>query len=304
MAYDPIAPLVEARYRVEPFFDTHTSTLSYLLFDPATRACAVVDAVLGYQPNTGHTATEGADRLIARIHALEGHLTWILETHVHADHLSAAHYLKQALGARIGIGAHIREVQTTFSRWFGAQPEGTERQPFDTLFAEGDRFSVGSLPIRVLHTPGHTPACISYVLDVAQAPLAFVGDTLFSPDYGTARCDFPGGDAHVLYRSVQRVLSLPAATTLLLCHDYRPGGRALVWRTTVAEQRDHNVHVHAGVSEAAFVAMRQARDATLAMPALMLPAVQVNMQGGQLPPADANGLRYLRIPLNQFKDPS
>ncbi|WP_263263326.1 MBL fold metallo-hydrolase [Pseudomonas sp. RIT-PI-S] len=293
------------RYLVEHFFDPATSTLSYLLFDPSSRACALVDAVLDYQPNTGHTSTASADRLIARVRELNAHVEWILETHVHADHLSAASYLKQAVGGRIGIGAHIREVQATFGRWFAAQPEQPcDGRPFDHLFADGEGFCVGTLPLQVLHTPGHTPACVSYLLNVAQVPLAFVGDTLFSPDYGTARCDFPGADARTLYRSVQRLLSLPDATRLLLCHDYRPGGRELVWQTTVAEQRALNIHVHAGMSEDAFVALRQARDATLAMPTLMLPSVQVNMRAGQLPAADANGLCYLRIPLNQFKDPS
>jgi glyoxylase-like metal-dependent hydrolase (beta-lactamase superfamily II) len=304
MAYQAFEPLVEAAYRVEPFFDEVTSTLSYLLYDPATKACALIDAVLDYQANTGHTATISADRMIERVRELGAQVAWILETHVHADHLSAASYLKQTLGGRIGIGAAISQVQATFGPWFGMANQAGDTQPFDGLFDDGAELAIGALSLRVMHTPGHTPACVSYVLEAANAPLAFVGDTLFSPDYGTARCDFPGGDAQALYRSVQRVLGLPSATRLLLCHDYRPGDRALIWHTSVAEQRATNVHVHEGTSETTFVALRQARDATLAMPALMLPAVQVNMRAGQLPEPDAQGVRHLRIPLNQFQDPT
>lgn len=303
MPYQALEPLVEMAYRVEPFFDEATSTLSYLLFDPATNACALIDAVLDYQADTGHTTTTSADQMIARVQELNGRVEWILETHVHADHLSAASYLKQALGGRIGIGAAISQVQATFGPWFGRARHGDEGQPFDGLFEDGARITIGALSLRVMHTPGHTPACVSYRLEVPGAPLAFVGDTLFSPDYGTARCDFPGGDAQALYRSVQQVLSLPGATRLLLCHDYRPGGRALIWQTSVAEQRATNVHVHEGTTESTFVALRQARDATLAMPALMLPAVQVNLRAGQLPEPDAHGVRHLRIPLNPFQDP-
>lgn len=304
MPYQALEPLVEAAYRVEPFFDEASATLSYLLFDPATSACALIDAVLDYQANTGHTATTSADRMIARVHALGARVAWILETHVHADHLSAASYLKQALGGRVGIGAAVSQVQATFGPWFGmAEPERGD-PPFDGLFDEGAHVMVGTLSLRVMHTPGHTPACVTYLLEQPSAPLAFVGDTLFSPDYGTARCDFPGGNAQALYRSVQRVLALPPTTRLLLCHDYRPGDRALLWHTSVAEQRATNVHVHEGTTEATFVALRQARDATLAMPALMLPAVQVNLRAGQLPEPDAHGVRHLRIPLNQFQDPS
>lgn len=302
MEYLPITPLLEKGFRVEPFFDAATSTLSYLLLDTATGACALIDPVLGYEASTGRTLTAGADQLIDRVQALGGHLEWVLETHVHADHLSAASYLKQALGGRIGVGAPISQVQASFGRWFGTGGQPCDGRPFDGLFEDGACVRVGSLSLTVLHTPGHTPACVTYLLDLPPAPVAFVGDTLFSPDYGTARCDFPGGDAHALFRSVQRVLSLPDATRLLLCHDYRPNGRALVWLTTVAAQRATNVHVHAGVSEAAFVAMRQARDATLPMPALMLPAVQANLRAGQLPGADSNGVRHLRIPLTPFQD--
>ncbi|WP_426199548.1 MBL fold metallo-hydrolase [Pseudomonas sp. DC3200b2] len=290
-------------YRLEAFFDPATSTLSYLLLDRTTQACAVVDPVLDYHPATGHTDTTSADRLVARVQELGGRLAWILETHVHADHLTAASYLQQALGGSIGIGDRIGQVQATFERWFpSADGHGLEGRPFDRLFADEDRFQVGRLNLRVLHTPGHTPACVSYVLDGSDAPLAFVGDTLFSPDYGTARCDFPGASAACLYHSIQRLLSLPGHTQLLLCHDYRPNGRALVWRSSVAEQRAHNLHLQACPNEASFVALRQQRDATLGMPALMLPAVQVNVRAGRLPAPQANGVRYLSIPLNLLKD--
>lgn len=285
-------------YRVEAFFDPATSSLSYLLLDRASRACALIDAVLDYQPATGHTSTLNADRMIARVGELAARVEWILETHVHADHLSAASYLKQALGGRIGIGARVVEVQAAFSRWF---PGTADTAPFDELFSDGHTFKLGDLSLEVLHTPGHTPACVSYLLGDQDQPLAFVGDTLFSPDYGTARCDFPGGDARALYRSIQRLQGLPGHTQLLLCHDYRPDNRELIWHTSVAEQRAGNLHANASIREDAFVQMRQARDATLSMPALIVPAVQVNLRGGQLPAQDANGLRYLRIPLNSFK---
>lgn len=290
-------------YRLEAFFDPATSTLSYLLLCRATKACALVDPVLDYHPATGHTDTASADRLVARVRELGGQLAWILETHVHADHLTAASHLQQALGGRIGIGDQIGQVQATFERWFPSKDgQGLEGRPFDRLFADEDRFQLGRLEIRVLHTPGHTPACVSYVLDHPDAPLAFVGDTLFSPDYGTARCDFPGASAARLYRSIQRLLSLPEPTQLLLCHDYRPNGRALVWRSSVAEQRAHNLHLRACPNEDSFVTLRQQRDATLGMPALMLPAVQVNVRAGRLPAPQANGVRYLSIPLNILKD--
>lgn len=290
-------------YRLEAFFDPVTSTLSYLLLDRTTKACALVDPVLDYHPATGHVDTTSADRLIARVQALEGRLAWILETHVHADHLTAASYLQQALGGRIGIGEQIGRVQATFERWFPSPDgQGLEGRPFDQLFADEARFAIGGLSLRVLHTPGHTPACVTYLLEDPDAPLAFVGDTLFSPDYGTARCDFPGASAARLYQSIQRLLSLPEHTQLLLCHDYRPNGRDLVWRSSVGEQRELNLHLQACPSEASFVSLRQQRDATLGMPALMLPAVQVNVRAGRLPPAQANGVRYLSIPLNILKD--
>ncbi|MBF7141329.1 MULTISPECIES: MBL fold metallo-hydrolase [Pseudomonas] len=291
--------LTTAVYRVEPFFDPATSTLSYLLFDPATSVCALIDAVLDYDAPTATTSTRSADQMIARVRELNARVDWILETHVHADHLSAATYLKQAVGGQIGIGASITAMQATFSPWFGEPGD----EAFDRLFTDGETFAVGAIPVQVIATPGHTAGCVSYLVGAPDAPAVFVGDTLFSPDHGTARCDFPGGDAQALYQSIQRLLCLPEQTHVLLCHDYRPGGRELVWRTTVAEQRANNVQVHTGVTEAQFVSRRRARDRQLTMPALMLPAVQVNLRAGQLPPADAQGVHYLRIPLNQLKGP-
>ena len=287
------------KLHIEGHFDPATSTVSYIVLDRATLHCALVDSVLDYDPKSGRTSTGSADHLIARVAALGATVQWILETHAHADHLSAAPYLKQKLGGRIAIGEHIRQVQQVFGKLFNA---GTEFEhdgsQFDHLFTEGERFRIGQLQARVMHTPGHTPACITYVVEEAGQVAAFVGDTLFMPDYGTARCDFPGGDARRLFRSIHAVLSLPPQTRLYMCHDYQPGGRELRFETTVAEERQHNIHVHEGISEDAFVAMRSARDATLDMPTLLLPSVQVNMRAGQMPPAEANGVRYLKIPLN------
>ena len=284
---------------VDAFYDPATSTISYLLLDRASGAAAIIDSVLDYDPKSGRTRTASADRLLERIVELEARVEWILETHVHADHLSAAAYLKGKLGAPVAIGDRIATVQQVFGRLFNAGPGFTaDGRPFDRLLADGERLSLGSLEIEAWQTPGHTPACLTYVVRGGGETLAFVGDTLFMPDYGTARCDFPGGDAATLYRSIQRILSLPEATTLYLCHDYRPGGRDMAYKTTVGAQRAANVHIHDGVDEAAFVAMRQARDAQLEAPVLLLPSVQVNMRGGELPPAEANGTRYLKIPLN------
>lgn len=284
---------------IEGHFDTITSTVSYLVLDRATLHCALVDSVLDYDPKSGRTSTRSADHLIARVQALGATVQWILETHAHADHLSAAPYLKQKLGGRIAIGEHIRQVQQVFGKLFNA---GTEFEhdgsQFDHLFTDGETFRIGQLQARVMHTPGHTPACVTYVVEEAGQIAAFVGDTLFMPDYGTARCDFPGGDARQLFRSINAVLSLPPQTRLFMCHDYQPGGRELRFETTVAEERQHNIHVREGISEEAFVAMRSARDATLDMPVLLLPSVQVNMRAGQMPPAEGNGVRYLKIPLN------
>ncbi|MCQ9377451.1 MBL fold metallo-hydrolase [Methyloversatilis sp. XJ19-49] len=281
--------------QIEAFFDEATSTVSYIVLDRSTQACAIVDSVLDYDPKAGRTSTQSADRLIARVRELGARLEWILETHVHADHLSAAPHLRAQLGGQLGIGAHIVTVQKVFGSLFNAGDDfARDGRQFDRLFADGDSFTIGSLTARALHTPGHTPACMSYVIEDA----VFVGDTLFMPDYGTARCDFPGGDARTLYRSVRRLLSLPPATRLFMCHDYPPGGRSPAWESTVAEQRAHNIHVHDGIAEDDFVAMRTARDATLDMPVLILPSVQVNMRAGHLPEPEDNGTRYLKIPLD------
>jgi glyoxylase-like metal-dependent hydrolase (beta-lactamase superfamily II) len=284
------------RPHVTAFFHEPTFTVSYVVADPATRRCALIDSVLDFDPASGRTSTASADALIAHVRAHDLTVEWLLETHVHADHLSAAPYLKQLLGGRIGIGAAITTVQRVFGDLFNAEPGfARDGSQFDHLFADGERFTIGSLQAEALHTPGHTPACMAYVVGDA----AFVGDTLFMPDFGTARCDFPGGDARTLYRSIQRLLGLPPETRLFLCHDYlAPGRTTYAWETTVGEQRARNVHVHDGVSEDAFVTMREARDATLAMPRLILPSVQVNMRAGQLPPPEPNGLRYLKLPLN------
>ena len=292
------------RMQIESFFDPATSTFSHLLWDSATQQCAIIDSVLDYDPKSGRTATTSADRVIERVRALGLHVQWLLETHVHADHLSAAPYLQRQVGGQLAIGSHITTVQNVFGKLFNAGTEfARDGSQFDRLLDDGDRIQIGGLHAQALHTPGHTPACMTYVItDHSIDPVrtvAFVGDTLFMPDYGTARCDFPGGSAHTLYRSIQKVLALPDSTELFLCHDYPPeGGRAPECRTTVAAQKAANVHVHQGVDENSFVAMREARDATLAMPVLILPSVQVNMRGGQLPPPEDNGVRYLKIPVD------
>jgi glyoxylase-like metal-dependent hydrolase (beta-lactamase superfamily II) len=284
---------------VDAFFDTETWTVSYLVLDPETRQCALIDSVLDYDPKAGRTRTTHADKLIARVHELGATVQWILETHVHADHLSAAPYLKQQLGGQLAIGQHITTVQNVFGSLFNAGTEfARDGSQFDHLFADGDTFAIGGLQARALHTPGHTPACMSYVVSNGHDTAAFVGDTLFMPDYGTARCDFPGGDARTLFRSINKVLSLPPETRLYMCHDYQPGGREVQFVSTVAEQRELNIHVRNGISEDEFVAMRSARDATLSMPTLILPSVQINMRAGQLPEPEGNGVRYIKIPLN------
>jgi glyoxylase-like metal-dependent hydrolase (beta-lactamase superfamily II) len=291
-------------FEVEGFFDPATWTVSYLVLDLATRQCALIDSVLDYDPKSGRTAHIGADKLVARVRDLGAAVQWILETHVHADHLSAAPYLKQQLGGRIGIGAHIAAVQTVFGKLFNAGADfARDGSQFDHLFTDDEVFAIGSVPARALHTPGHTPACMTYLVgrsgnSDAGDLAAFVGDTLFMPDYGTARCDFPGGDARTLFRSIQRVLSLPPATRLYMCHDYLPGGREVRFISTVGEQRATNIHVRNGIDEDSFVTMRQARDATLDMPTLILPSVQVNMRAGHLPEPEGNGIRYIKIPLN------
>ncbi|WP_036186480.1 MBL fold metallo-hydrolase [Marinimicrobium agarilyticum] len=283
---------------VKAFFDDATNTVSYVVSDPTTRACAVIDSVLDYDAAAARTDTASADRIIHYVRQEQLRCAWVLETHVHADHVSAAPYIRDALGGKVGIGAHIRTVQTTFGRIFNIGPEfSRDGKQFDQLFEEGDQFQIGDLTAHVLHTPGHTPACLTYVVEKA----AFVGDTLFMPDYGTARADFPGGDARTLYRSVQKLYALDDDTTLFLCHDYLPEGReAHQWETSVGEQKRHNIHIHEGVSEEAFVQMREKRDATLGMPALILPSIQINMRAGHFPPAEDNGTHYLKLPLNQF----
>ena len=288
-----------SRLQVEGFFDPATWTVSYLVLDAPTRQCALIDSVLDYDPKSGRTSTASADRLIARVVELRAQVQWILETHVHADHLSAAPYLKQQLGGQLGIGEHITTVQRVFGQLFNAGAEfARDGRQFDHLFANGEAFAIGGLQGRAMHTPGHTPACMTYVVADDAETAAFVGDTLFMPDFGTARCDFPGGDARTLFRSINKLLSLPAQTRLYMCHDYQPGGRDVEFISTVGEERERNIHVRNGISEEEFVAMRSARDAALDMPTLILPSVQVNMRAGQLPEPEANGTRYIKIPLN------
>jgi glyoxylase-like metal-dependent hydrolase (beta-lactamase superfamily II) len=284
---------------VEGFFDPATSTVSYLVLDPASRRCALIDSVLDYDAKSGRTSTASADRLIARVAALEASVEWILETHVHADHMTAAPYLKDKLGGKTGIGRQITTVQQVFGTLFNTGAEmARDGSQFDHLFADDEPFSIGALQCRALHTPGHTPACMTYVVSNGSQRAAFVGDTLFMPDYGTARCDFPGGDARTLFHSINKVLSLPEDTVLYMCHDYQPEGRELRYVSTVAEERASNVHARNGISEEEFVAMRTRRDASLEMPTLILPSVQVNMRAGHFPEPEANGTRYLKIPLN------
>ncbi|MCK8787375.1 MBL fold metallo-hydrolase [Roseomonas sp. NAR14] len=282
---------------VTPFFDPDTNTISYVVKDPGSSACAVVDGVLDLDYAAGRIATRSADTIIAYV---QGHgltVEWLIETHVHADHLSAAPYIQARLGGRIGIGERITVVQETFGKVFN---EGTEWRrdgsEFDRLFKDGDTYMVGGMRCVALHTPGHTPACTTHVMGDA----AFVGDTLFMPDGGTARADFPGGDARVLFRSIRRVLELPGGTRLFMCHDYGPNGREIRWETTVAAERTGNIHVRDGMTEEAFVAMRTARDATLAMPRLIIPSIQVNMHAGRLPKPAGDGRRFLKVPLDAF----
>jgi glyoxylase-like metal-dependent hydrolase (beta-lactamase superfamily II) len=284
---------------VEGLFDPATSTVTYIVLDRKTRECALIDTVLDYDPKAGRTHTDSADQLIARLHELGATVKWILESHAHADHLSAAPYLKAQLGGSTAIGQHITKVQGVFGKLFNAGDAfAHDGSQFDHLFADGESFSIGELQCCAMHTPGHTPACLTYVVTDGDATVAFVGDTLFMPDFGTARCDFPGGDARTLYRSINKVLSLPPSTPLYMCHDYPPDGREVQFVSTVADERARNVHVRDGISEEEFVTMRHARDATLDMPALILPAIQINMRAGQLPAPESNGTRYLKIPLN------
>lgn len=283
---------------IETFFDEATFTATHLVWDPESGTAAIIDSLRDYDPKSGRSRTASADRLIARVREQGLTVDWVLETHVHADHLTAAPYLQEKLGGLTGIGARVGDVQTVFKKVFNADAEfATDGRQFDRLFEDGETFAIGGLQAKVMHTPGHTPACITYVIGDA----AFVGDTLFMPDYGTARCDFPGGDARQLFRSIQRILALPPETRIFLCHDYKaPGRDTFVWQTTVAEEKAKNLHVHDGVSEDAFVKMRSERDKTLDMPLLILPSVQVNMRAGEMPPAEQNGVSYLKIPVDGF----
>jgi len=280
---------------VVPFFDPATNTISYVVRDPDSTACAVIDPVMDFDYAAGRISFEHADSIIAYIHDKGWRLEWLIETHAHADHLSAAPYIQRHLGGKLGIGANIRVVQETFGKIFN---EGTEFQrdgsQFDRLFEDGDSYAIGTMTAHAMDTPGHTPACMTHVAGDA----AFVGDTLFMPDGRSARADFPGGDAATLYRSVRRILSLPDQTRLFMCHDYGPNGREIRWETSVGDERAHNIHVHDGISEAEFVALRQARDKTLGMPRLILPSLQVNIRGGELPPRDRDGRTFLKIPVN------
>jgi glyoxylase-like metal-dependent hydrolase (beta-lactamase superfamily II) len=280
---------------IEAFFDEPTFTITYLVSDPATGRAAIVDPVRDYDHKSGKASTRSADRVLDKARERGLTVDWILETHAHADHLSAAPYLKGKLGGRTGIGEQIRTVQKVFKGIFNLEPQfRQDGSQFDHLFADGERFSIGNLSGHVMHVPGHPPADVAYVNGAA----VFEGDTLFMRDVGTARCDFPGGNAHMLYGSVRKILSLPAETRLFMCHDYPPNGRAVAYESTVAEQRAKNIHVHDGITEAQFVEMRTKRDATLDMPVLILPAVQINIRAGELPPKEGNGVSYVKIPIN------
>ncbi|MCP1713848.1 glyoxylase-like metal-dependent hydrolase (beta-lactamase superfamily II) [Kerstersia gyiorum] len=281
---------------IESFYDADTATVTHIVADPDTGQAAVIDSVLNFDAAAGRISHQSADRILALLQFRGWRLQWLLETHAHADHLSAAPYLKAHAGGEIGIGSHIQDVQRVFKGIYHLSDLSTDGREFDRLFDDDEAFSLGRLTVRVMHTPGHTPACLTYIIGRD----AFVGDTLFMPDYGTARCDFPGGDAATLYRSIRRVLSLPPETRLHLCHDYPAEGVEPRWVTTVAEQRTGNIHVHDGISEADFVRMRTDRDRTLPMPRLILPSVQVNVRAGRLPEPEENGVRYLKLPLDQF----
>lgn len=283
---------------VKAFFDEATFTVSYVVKDPESDSAAIIDSVLDYDPKSGRTDTTSADEIIAYVKENGLKVEWLLETHAHADHLSAAPYLQKELGGTTAIGSHITDVQDVFAKLFNVEKGfQTDGRQFEYLLEDGEEFRIGGLTLRAMHTPGHTPACMTYVADGA----AFVGDTLFMPDFGTARADFPGGDARTLFQSIQKVLDLPDETTLYMCHDYKaPGRDEYAWETTVAEQKAANVHVGAGKSEDEFVEMREARDATLEMPTLILPSVQVNIRAGEMPPEEENGVSYLKIPINQL----
>lgn len=284
---------------IQAFFDEPTNTISYLIADPVAKQAAIIDPVLDYDHRSGRVSAASADKMLEAAGRAGLTIGWILETHAHADHLSAAPYLKHRTGARTGIGEHICDVQNTFRAVFNLDRVTGDGSEFDHLFSDGERLKIGSLEVEVLHTPGHTPACVSYRVGNA----VFVGDTLFMPDYGTARADFPGGDAGTLYRSIRKLLTLPPDTRVFLCHDYKAPGRGrYVWETTVDEQRKHNVHVSGSVTESEFIALRRSRDATLAAPTLLLPSIQVNIRAGRLPAVESNGVHYLKIPLQLTRE--
>jgi glyoxylase-like metal-dependent hydrolase (beta-lactamase superfamily II) len=286
---------VQGNPEVVGFFDPSTWTVTYVVHGGVGSACAIIDSVLDYDSKSGRTKTESADQVIAFVEKQQLQVQWILETHAHADHLTAAPYLKRLLGGKIGIGRPITQVQKVFKGIFNLGEQFCEDgSQFDALFENDETFLIGDLSVHVMAVPGHTPACMAYRVGDA----VFVGDTLFMPDVGTARCDFPGGDAKTLYASIQRLLSLPASTRLFMCHDYPPAGRPVTFETTVAEQRSKNIHIHDGISEAQFIEMRKARDASLDMPTLLLPSIQVNIRGGEMPPAESNGTSYIKIPIN------
>ena len=293
------AQVIAARAKpaaIKAFFDDATNTVSYVVHDPATKRAAIIDSVLDYDPAAGRTSFASADKIIAFVKEHDLAIDWLLETHAHADHLSAAPHLQEKLGGQIAIGEHIVTVQNSFGKLFNAGSDfERDGSDFDHLWKDGDRFQIGEIEVTVLHVPGHTPADNAYVIGDA----VFVGDTMFMPDYGTARADFPGGDARQLFQSLRRILELPPETRLFMCHDYLPEGRDnYIWETTVADERAHNVHAHDGVTEDEFVAMREARDIALSMPRLIMPSIQVNMRAGHMPAPEENGIRYLKIPVN------
>jgi glyoxylase-like metal-dependent hydrolase (beta-lactamase superfamily II) len=282
---------------IQAFFDEHTFTITYLVSDPSTRRAVIIDSVLDFDPKSGRTSTQSAENVLAAAKARDLSVDWILETHAHADHLSASVFLKERTGAKVAIGEHIKDVQKVFRPIFNAKDVQGDGTPFDRLLEDGETLHIGGLVIEVIYTPGHTPACVSYKTD----DNIFVGDTLFMPDYGTARADFPGGDAHALYRSIRRILSFPAETTLWMCHDYKAAGReTYAWRSTVGEERARNVHVRDGIGEDEFVTKRMTRDRTLEMPVMILPSVQVNIRAGHMPPAESDGHVYLKLPVNRL----
>ena len=280
---------------VAHFFDPDTWTVTYVVYEKPGSDCAIIDSVLDYDPKSGRTSTQSADRVVDFVQKNRLSVAWILETHAHADHLTAAPYLKQVLGGQVAIGENIKTVQGVFKKIFNLEPHfAIDGSQFDHLFSEGETFAIGALKAEVMYLPGHTPACVGYRIGDA----VFVGDTIAMPDVGTARCDFPGGDAAVLYKSIRKLLSLPPQTRLYMCHDYPPESRAVRYETTVADEREMNIHVHDGISESEYVQMRTNRDKGLAMPVLILPAVQINIRAGHLPPAESNGTAYVKIPLN------